>query len=524
MSRMPGSIICLKRSRALLPALALLSATVAPAIAPAAEADAQASARATGYSVINLGPNDSSGVLNERGEVAFTSPGLDAAGNAVTRLRFFDGRRVRDHASFTDTSVQLTGLNELGTAVGRIGPAAGTAPPAPRAFTWNAARGLRVLPGPVPAGANAVNNLNRVVGAVGTPGDSVRAVLWNHSGARIDLGPVPPFRSEAFAINLFGVAAGGVIGSDGISHATLWHPAGGSLDLGGLAPFDSTTASHINLRGDVAGSLNRQTQRFGFYWSRERGMLLIRSDTGRSLSVVALNDLGDVAGNLTVSEAQRFFGPYIWSARDGYRALPLGGAPSGNLYGLNNWRTMVGDLQPSIQDLSLRRATLWQDTSGPVDLNTRLYRAPAGLVLASARAVNDRGDILVDSNAGLVLLRPGRQGTAAPVLGPITGIPSNPVATRGSTVDLAVGFVDSEVHETHTASASVSDGCPQTAPSLREVRGAGEVNLRHTVCRAGAFRVRVRVADGAGNASEVTAVLFVREPAATTQPGAATSP
>jgi hypothetical protein len=238
----------------------------------------------------------------------------------------------------------------------------------------------------------------------------------------------------------------------------------------------------------------------------------------RTLSVVDLNELGDVAGKTLISDGQGLFAPYVWTLSAGYRQLPLAGAPSGNLYGLNNLRELVGDLQLSIQDRADRRAALWNGVVGPVDLNTRLVRARSGLVLNTARAINDRGEILTDSNAGLVLLRPGRTGTPAPVLGPITGIPRYAQITRGDTVDLTAAFVDSSVHESHTATAGVNDGCPQNAPSLREVRGTGEVNLRHTFCRAGAVTVRIKVRDRAGNESEVALWHGVREPNPGAQP------
>ena len=81
--------------------------------------------------------------------------------------------------------------------------------------------------------------------------------------------------------------------------------------------------------------------------------------------------------------------------------------------------------------------------------------------------------------------------------------------TLGGTVDFTVNFVDSTTAESHRASASVDDGCPQAAPSLRERRGVGDVSLRHTFCRPGTFTVQVRVADRAGHATQVQRQLAV---------------
>jgi hypothetical protein len=205
------------------------------------------------------------------------------------------------------------------------------------------------------------------------------------------------------------------------------------------------------------------------------------------------------------------------------RPLSLAGAADGRVHALNNRREMVGHLERTLWDERSRRALYWNDVAKPVDLNTRLHRAPAGLVLYSANAINDDGTILANSNAGLVLLRPGRIGTAAPVLGAIADA-ADDVVTMGSTVDFTVNFVDSAPAERHVASASVSDGCPQAAPSLRERRGVGDVRLRHTFCRPGRFTIMVKVTDRAGNATQVQRELSVTDPSVATLAGSGALP
>jgi hypothetical protein len=145
--------------------------------------------------------------------------------------------------------------------------------------------------------------------------------------------------------------------------------------------------------------------------------------------------------------------------------------------------------------------------AAPIELNGRIYRAPAGRVLYAGNANHDRGDILADSNAGLVLLRPGTQGSDAPVLGPVSMAAATPVA--GARVDLTVAFTDTGPSETHTATASVDDGCPSDPPVVREARGNGVVDVCHTLCRAGDVMVKVKITDRAGNATEVHRVLTV---------------
>lgn len=496
-----------------LPAAMFACASAAPISAPVSIADASTASCASDYSIINLGPRFSSGVLNAADHVALTVSELDGAGNAVTRLRYFDGRRIRDYGLLPGQTIALEDINTHGTVVGQLRLA--SAPFTPRAFTWTASRGLQILPSAASAAASAyaVDDQHRTVGWIGASDIDNRAVLWNKNGALVKLGPQLR-RSQAFAINRHGKSAGSAESADGNVRATVWTATGAAIDLGIPAGATSTEARHINSSGEVAGSLGRQTQQLGFYWSRERGMLPITTN-GDPLFVSALNEHGEVAGNVLTTEGLGLFTPFIWSRQGGARQLPLSGAPSGQLYGLSNRHEMVGHLQLSIQDRQLLRATHWTPNGGAVDLNTRLYRPPPGLVLTTARAVNDNGVILADSNAGLVLLRPGRQGTAAPVLGPISAALPYPSVSLGSTLDLAVGFVDSSASESHAATASINDGCPATPPSLRETRGVGEVNLRHTFCRIGAFVIKVKVTDRAGNATEIADQFFVVDRGAT---------
>jgi len=72
-----------------------------------------------------------------------------------------------------------------------------------------------------------------------------------------------------------------------------------------------------------------------------------------------------------------------------------------------------------------------------------------------------------------------------------------------------VAFTDTGMAESHTASASIDDGCPSEAPVVREARGSGEVIVRHTFCREGSVTVKVRIRDRAGNATEMHGTVAV---------------
>jgi probable HAF family extracellular repeat protein len=495
----------------LVPAAVALCAS--PAAVNAAGEPAAARSRAVEYSVINLGPDAGMTVLNRRGQAAFATWSPDEIVNG-----FFDGQRVHTLPSLGGSFTFVRGLNDQGVVVGQSQDASLDY----RAFSWTAARGMRALPGPTLADANAINNRNQVVGGVRAQPQSfyTRASRWDPNGTLTSLGPLPARISTAWAINDSGVSVGDSEVQFQDSHAMVWDAAGKATDLGKFGGSQST-AKQINASGQVLGTYYKDGRGIGFLWSRTQGMLRIGPDSGAQY-VTALNDNGEVAGNNLVANGDPayLYRPFLWAAGRGMRPLPVAGALDARVLALNNRREMVGYLERTLQDALSRRAVLWSDVANPVDLNTRLYRAPAGLVLYAANAINDDGAIVADSSAGLVLLRPGKEGTAAPVLGAIAGGAADDAVMTGGTVDFTVNFVDSAVAESHAASSSVNDACPQATPSLRERRGTGDISLRHTFCKAGAFTVKIKVTDRAGNATQVQRRVTVTDPAALAGTGA----
>jgi probable HAF family extracellular repeat protein len=455
------------------------------------------------YSVVNLAPGSGVALLNQRGQAGFATYSLGATING-----FFDGQRVYPVGPAGTGDTVVSGLNDLGVVVGQFNDAASPAPFNYRAFSWTVAAGLRALSGPGPSMARAINSRNQAVGS--TKGDAFygRAYRWNPDGTAINLGPLPASLSEAVAINGSGVSVGYADIARYDSHAVVWDANGRATDLGTLGGTQSV-ATHINTRGEVLGSYYRDGVAGGFLWSRSGGIVKIMPDAGTGVRTAALNEHGEVATNLEVADDNGGFAykPFLWSLAAGGRALPLAGAVRGSVDALNNLGGMVGYIERTAAEAPNPRAVLWSGMTRPVDLNARLHRAPAGLVLYAGKAINDRGDILADSNAGLVLLRPGTQGSDAPVLGPI--VAASGVLALGTIADLSVAFTDTGTSETHTASASVDDSCPSDAPVVREVRGNGEVIVRHTFCQEGSLTVKLRVTDRAGNATEVHRQLSV---------------
>lgn len=503
------------RKRAIAGAIAVLlapfpvwaGAQAAPGLAmpPAADEIETSSATASRpaprvYSVINLGPDAANALLNERGQAAFGSFSYYGPQNG-----FFDGERVRDIGTLGGSHTWVSGLNKHGVVVGESED--GEEHSNILAFSWTAAGGMRALAGTSVSTARGINDRGYIVGQTPAPGITARAVRWNLDGSVTPLGPMPLSLSEAFAINYGGSSTGFTDVASGDIHATQWDRAGTMTDLGTLGGRRAF-GMHINAHGAVAGESDTAAGEVrGFFWSRDSGMVPINVEGGGSRLVAGLNNRGEVVGDTVIGTRSL---AYQWTLRRGVVALPSGSATRSDVFDINNHSEMVGLIERHVAEGGGLRAVRWPALSAPVDLNTRLHRPPAGLLLEAGAAINDDGVILAHSNAGLVLLRPGKRGTDAPVLGPMAGFPS--VVEVGMDLALTIGFVDNNAAETHNASVTWTDGCTSPAPTVSETRGVGQVRLHHRFCSAGYHGVRARVTDSGGRSTQLQRDIVVDSP------------
>ena len=460
----------------------------APTISAAHRADAPV------YSVINLGEAGLAALLNERGQAAFASFGATGYSNT-----FFDGERLHNIASLGGGRTIISGLNNHGVVVGESEH--GARPGSVYAVTWTVAGGMRALPGASVSSASAINDRGYIVGMTPAPGITARAFRWNPGGPATPLGPLPLSLSVATDINHGSVATGFADVAGGDIHAMLWDRTGNPTDLGTLGG-KLAFGMHINESGAVAGvSANAANDRMlGFFWSRDSGMVPM----GAARTVAALNNRGEVVGDTLLGTSST---AYQWSLARGLVPLPIGSAVRSDALDINNHSDMVGVIERHAAEGGGIRAVRWPGRAAPIDLNTRLHRAPAGLILETGVAINDDGTILAHSNAGLVMLRPGRRGTNAPVLGPLTGFPDR--LRVGQPLALTLGFTDNNSGETHSASATWTDGCSSPAPTVLQAHGAGEVRLQHRFCAAGWYTVTVRVTNSSGRSTALQKDIVV---------------
>ncbi len=456
------------------------------------------------YSLVNLDPEGGAAAfLNQKGQAAV---GSFVFGTSA----FFDGTRLLPLGDLGGGSTVVKGLNDRGVVLAESLDASlpfGVSHP----VTWTASGGMRAIPGAAGGVVWDINARNQIVGQLPAPGISGRAVRFDPDASMLPLGPLPFSLSEANVLNGAALAGGYADAADGSIRATLWSATGAATDLGTTGGQSAFTLL-VNARGEAAGvgSDAAGEHQVGFFWRRGGGMTPIGARDGGARLVAGLNDHGQLVG-ITATPAGS--AAYQWTRTHGLSLLPRAGAPASDVFAINNRGEMVGSLlRPAGA-----RAVLWRGLTAPIDLNTRLHRVPSGLVLQVGVAINEAGAILATSNAGLVMLRPGKAGADAPVLGPLLGLPDS--ASVGAAVRATLGFIDSDPGRAHGAAAEWSDGCASPAPLVREASGRGEVSLEHRFCAPGLQTLVLRVTDSRGRSTETRRQVLVNEPGLATLSG-----
>ncbi|QYF92986.1 hypothetical protein KY495_20110 [Massilia sp. PAMC28688] len=472
-----------------------------PAVAAVVAGSAVQAMHAAGaprYAIINLGPGLYAGLtdINNKDQVVMSLE--NAAGY---RSYFFNGQTVRDIGTLGGPYAFASSLNDAGQVTGSASYAGAEFS---RAFLWSETAGMRdlgVIGGSSSYGSD-INEYGLVAGYSTTQaGDQFtrHAFGWRAAGGMRDLGVLPgAATSTGLAVNDSGMVVGY---SD--STAFAWTSATGMQAIG-----PDAEATLVNDQGQVAGAmaLSQTTGRRAFVWNRDTGLLDIGTLGGAQTEVAAMNAGGQVVGfSFTGDPGGGAIHAMSWTRSGGMRDLGTLGGGFSTAQAVNDNGIVVGQSLYR-NDIEQEHAFVWSPAAGMLDLNRHLVRAPAGLELYGALAISNLGAIVANSNAGLVLLKPGLVGTSAPVIGPITS--SEPVRP-GRAVTFAASFTDHNTSEHHRATWYWGGGCRSGPGTITQANGSGRVTGVHVWCRAGTYWVTLTVTDSGGRRSTVARKVTV---------------
>ncbi|WP_296946410.1 PKD domain-containing protein [uncultured Massilia sp.] len=467
-------------------------ATTNAAATGATTANGGAHGGADVYGIVNLAPGIGYRTsVNARGQAAFEH--VNRGGSLD--VGFYDGDRIADVAMPGALATSLGRMNAHGVVIAqsRVQVSPSSIPAQP--FRWTRAGGPVALPVFDPEGNNYPDDMNdrgTIVGfaGIGPLEADYRAVRWSPANALAQLPTPPGFGlSDAVSVNRHDASTGFANDAAGVAHAFVWGAGGSPTDLG---TFGAATAHgrSINDGGEVAGQLDLFLPSFqSFLWSPGKGAVRVGLHTVPG----ALNNAGELVGRVydpdTIVEHA-----FLFTRARGLVDLHPAPFSSSTAEHVNDGGTIVGE----VRGASLaegQAAYRWSRTGAPVDLNTRLVDKPDGLVLTQALQVSPTGDIVANSNAGLVLLRRGGGGGGAPVLGPIR-LPAE--VRPGQPFELVLSFRDRDPADTHAATIDWGDGAgPQPVP-VSEGAGSGEVRVTHTYPGAGDYTIVAAVTDATG--------------------------
>lgn len=481
----------------------LLMLAVSGHATAAAEDDAADAGRNRGdlYSIVNLAaPTSYNGFVNARGQAAFEYPGPDDR----TQVAFFNGDRIVDISPQGNNRTFVGGLNEQGDVIfsARFLDAQSPGGLRYQPSRWSAARGAVVLPSlnvREYSSPDDINERGQIAGLSATSSDnsSVRGVHWTPANRLSSLPGVTGFaQSAAYGINDLNTVVGSGSGVNGGLTTLVWNADGRPTNLGTFGAR-SAYGIRINNQGDVLGWRIVDAATRGFFLSSP-GKPAVSINAAYPTT---LNEAGEVIGAVRGPTTNEFRA-FRYSRARGFLTLHPAGMFTSEANALNDDGVSVGLVRSSMLDEG--RAYRWSRTGVATDLNLRLHNSPAGLVVTEGLGIATNGDILAQSNAGLVFLRRGGGGTDAPVLGPI----QIPALRENVLARLTLSFRDRNVRDTHTATIDWGDGSGPLPAVVRKRNGAGTVLAEHTYGVAGDYRAIVIVTDSARRRTTMSA--FVR--------------
>jgi len=490
-------------SRLILPlAVILVSGATLTALAqPVLDgADARYGGPSASYRVINLSPGTIATYpdINAAGQVAFSM--IDGGRTAGF---FYDGASVRNIGSLGGGITYANDLNDAGQIAGTSVNEHGIE----NAFVWSAGGGMldiRAEPGRGRSYGWAINNRGVVTGSFN---DSARLFRWSHAGGVEDLGVTSAFaQPSGRVLNDAGLIAGVTTIDDEFTRVFAWTRASGLVDIDTLGSVESNPIA-VGPGGEVAGNRLASWDDGGdrpFLWTRSTGMVDLGIGRGTTAWVNAMTPGLHIVGGIGFADGRQR--AMSWTRRTGMRELGTLGGRTSVARDVNARGQVVGFAENKAGAV---RAFVWSAGGGMLDLNRLLRRVPPTLVLAHAMAVNDRGDIVASSNAGLVLLRLGNGRKSGHTLGPLVAPQTVPV---GAPLQASVSFVDGDRVGTRSVEWSWGDGSGGAARKIGERGGVASASASHSFSAPGNYTVTATVVDREGRVTMVSQEVEVTGP------------
>jgi probable HAF family extracellular repeat protein len=300
-------------------------------------AGAAVSASAATYRLVDLGLQKFPVALNDHDDIA-------AQGRrGVLALR--DGR----WHLLADGIARAEGINAHGDIVGQNGVLP---------VLWQSGEEGVVLglpPGNAGFGsASGINNARTVVGSFESSDDSVRCVRWTFGGEPVDLGFMGAGGfCEAFGVNNAGQVTGDATATPGAfaeRHAFVLD-RGTFRDLGTLPQGGSSTGIAIDDRGDVAGQASVPPLDFlhfhAVFWPAGGEIVdLDPQDRFLTSTATGINNRGEVVGTVTLFHAARQQKAVRFDGQEAVRleseVSNLGGWTLDQATGVNNEGEILG--------------------------------------------------------------------------------------------------------------------------------------------------------------------------------------
>ena len=235
--------------------------------------------------------------------------------------------------------------------------------------------------------AYSVNNLGLVVGdSLDSNGDTIAFLYEN--GSMINLGTLYNHEASGNSINYSGVVVGTLINDPAPPYRTgvIFE----NLNVASLGyPNNVNHGRGINDNGLVLATYDVNGGRRSYLY--QNGAIInwnLADYQGKYLIGTKINNDGDITGNIRPGLAQDWHAfAYLNGTLSDLGTL---GGSSSQGRGINESKQIVGH---SLDSSGVKRAYIWDNLNGMVDLNT-LVGGNSGWLLQSAADINDSGEIV----------------------------------------------------------------------------------------------------------------------------------